>query len=502
MSKIKHPFDYLTEDDFARIEKWLNNPNPTVDSATEILGIDKDELRLKIDHRGHTKSEERLPEMGTYINASLGRETQGLLTEKGAQTRHDQKSKRLNAAALVSAALLGSTSEVRLPTILVKSNQSQNPTSNNAFSLELEIIAGLSSSRSFDLVQLDYFDEENNWERNFIAGHDLGNYLLRFMYYERSGKVAVQFEDRTTGRIVFNEIVDLAYWDGVVQPSSAIVGRIHSYSSSKLRNPVNSSLFARWYQAEALLWDVDPQSDLKALGILDQCEIENPTFSRIFATKSQIYLNQMSKFPLQSRNSSIGVADALVNSEKAVALDPWVATNHISYGLALLATNENQYAKRAFLTAERLDGSNPATLVSIAGGLAYAGETLRARQLAQRAASILNPVPRVFYDTLGTIAFADSAYEEADYYFRQGTRVALSNLTAQVAALILANREKEAFSTLQEVIDTQPPSRSEQGLSRAVLQRWRTQANYFNNEKSRRAFDDAAKLVQDTLSDQ
>ncbi len=45
MTKIKHPFDYLTEDDLSRIDEWLNHPNPTIDAAVQILGIDKIKLQ-------------------------------------------------------------------------------------------------------------------------------------------------------------------------------------------------------------------------------------------------------------------------------------------------------------------------------------------------------------------------------------------------------------------------------------------------------------------------
>jgi hypothetical protein len=44
MAEIKNPFGYLNETDYARIEYWLSNPNPDIDSAVEILGISRAEL--------------------------------------------------------------------------------------------------------------------------------------------------------------------------------------------------------------------------------------------------------------------------------------------------------------------------------------------------------------------------------------------------------------------------------------------------------------------------
>lgn len=44
MSIIKHPFDYLTDADHVRINRWLSHPNPDIKSAVEILGVDKNAL--------------------------------------------------------------------------------------------------------------------------------------------------------------------------------------------------------------------------------------------------------------------------------------------------------------------------------------------------------------------------------------------------------------------------------------------------------------------------
>ncbi len=52
MTKIKNPFDYLTEDDLARIDEWLAHPKPTVDDAVEILGLDKNKFLEFIKEKG------------------------------------------------------------------------------------------------------------------------------------------------------------------------------------------------------------------------------------------------------------------------------------------------------------------------------------------------------------------------------------------------------------------------------------------------------------------
>lgn len=49
MSKVKSPFEFLSEEDLARIEMWLANPDPTIESAAETLELDEEKLRTLYD---------------------------------------------------------------------------------------------------------------------------------------------------------------------------------------------------------------------------------------------------------------------------------------------------------------------------------------------------------------------------------------------------------------------------------------------------------------------
>ena len=52
MSRIKHPFDYLSSEDHARIERWLIHPDPTIAVAEELLGLDRELLLNFIKNSG------------------------------------------------------------------------------------------------------------------------------------------------------------------------------------------------------------------------------------------------------------------------------------------------------------------------------------------------------------------------------------------------------------------------------------------------------------------
>ena len=450
---LRHLNQISIEDGGVKAEaggRFLLKIDPALEAAHRVL------IRLYMKLGQKERAEQQLKtcerEMKLHLDAEPTQETRELVAESSSDVQSGQQSGSAHTENSSNGARRNNEDAVALPEVTILSSSLMKKGLNDAIHLREEVVSGLSSFRSFDLYQAEYFGEENAPKPTLIEGHELGTYLLRFTHDERTGKVVVQFEDRGNGRIIFNEIIDPTMWKSTASAGSQIVSRIHTYSTARLRNPSNSSVFARWCQAEALMWDFTPQSDEKAMRILDELEEASSFFSMIYAGKASIIMKQELHFPLSDKTVSDGMSNLLNLAEKAIVLDPWQAINQRVYGWASILCNLPDDANRAFRNASRLSTADPANLMSVAEGMAFSGNVEEARATAEKAFSLMSFVPRVFYEYLANIFFAAEDYENAISQIERGAGVGVGGLTTRVASLICAGREDEAeqnFSTIQ-----------------------------------------------------
>ncbi|MCV0428622.1 MAG: hypothetical protein K5905_24455 [Roseibium sp.] len=493
---LRHLNQISIEDGGVRVEaggRFLLKIDPALEAAHRVL------IRLYMKLGQKERAEQQLKtcerEMKLHLDAEPNQETRDLLLgdSNGQQSKKFGSGEREDPTIEVRR---NNEDAVSLPEVTILSSSLVKKGLNDAIHLREEVVSGLSSFRSFDLYQAEYFGEENAPKPTLIEGHELGTYLLRFTHDERTGKVVVQFEDRSNGRIIFNEIIDPSMWNSTASAGSQIVSRIHTYSTGRLRNPSNSSVFARWCQAEALLWDFTPQSDEKAMRILDELEQSSSYFSMTYAGKASIIMKQELHFPLSDKTISNGMSSLLDLAEKAIVLDPWQATNQRVYGWALILSNMPEDAKRAFRNASRLSTADPSNLMSVAEGLAFSGNVDEARATAEKAFSLLSFVPRVFYEYLANIFFAAEDYESAISQIERGAGVGVSGLTTRVAALICSGREEEAEQILQRYSEHRMSLLSSSPLGADDPEIWREKINFFQDKNAREKFDRGAAYVQ------
>ena len=474
-----------------------------IDSANEAAHKVLIRLYLKLGQR--ERAEQQLKacerEMRLHLDAEPEDETYALLDTKGPEQSEEVAFNHTVEVSPFRGYIANSEETVRLPEISIISASLSKKGLNDAVHLREEVVSGLSSFRSFDLFESEYFENEDVPKPTLVEGHDLGSYMLRFKHDDRSGKVVVQFEDRGNGQILFNEIVDMAQWQGLPAVASQIVSRIHVHATGRLRNPTHTSVFARWCQAEALLWDFTPQSDEKAMHLLDELERTNSSFSMTYAGKASIIMKKELHFPLLDGAASSGANDLLNLAEKSIMLDPWQAVNQRVYGWALILSKMPEEARRAFQNAGRLSSADPANLMSVAEGLAFSGDVNEARATAERAFSLFAFVPRVFYEYLANIYFAAEDYENAIKQIERGSGIGVSGLTTRVAALVCAGREDEAVQTLQRFSEHRASLLKSSPEVAWDPINWRKKINFFQNEKVRHDFDKGAALVQRFLLD-
>lgn len=497
---FRHLNEISVDDEGAKVEaggRFLLKMDPAFESAHRVL------IRLYLKLGQRERAEQQLQtcerEMRLHLDAEPEEETKSLLQrDDAASTRHEGL-QDTGEVKPIRGFLPNNEDIVRLPEISILSTSLSKKGLGDAVHLREEVVSGLSSFRSFDLFESQYFGDENFPMATLVKGNDLGSYLLRFRHDERSGKIAIQFEDRGSGQIVFNEIVDPAIWDGITKSASQIVSRVHSFATNRLRHPANTAVFARWCQAEALLWDFTPQSDEKAMHLLNELERTNSSFSMTYAGKASIIMKQELHFPLHNRTTSDGINGLLNVAERAIVLDPWQAVNQRVYGWALILSNMPEEARRAFHNAGRLSSADPANLMSVAEGLAFSGDVDEARVTAERAFNLFSFVPRVFYEYMANIFFAADDYENAIRQIERGAGLSIGGLTTRVASLVCAGKHDDAISILTTFADRRgellktSPELSQDPVS------WRRKVNFFQDENVRENYDKGAAMVQKFL---
>lgn len=499
---FRHLNEISVDDEGAKVEaggRFLLKMDPAFESAHRVLI----RLYLKLGQRERAEQQLRTceREMRLHLDAEPEEETKNLLQRDDAASARHEGLQDTGDVKPIRGFLPNNEDVVRLPEISILSTSLSKKGLGDAVHLREEVVSGLSSFRSFDLYESQYFGDENAPKPTLVEGQELGSYLLRFRHDERSGKIVIQFEDRSNGQIVFNEIVDFSLWEGITPVASQIVSRIHMHATARLRNPSNTAVFARWCQAEALLWDFTKQSDEKAMRLLDDLERTHGSFSMTYAGKASIIMKQELHFPLLDRTISEGENNLLNLAEKSIMLDPWQAVNQRVYGWALILSNMPEEAKRAFHNAGRLSSADPANLMSVAEGLAFSGDVNEARATAQRAFSLFAFVPRVFYEYLANIYFAAEDYESAIKQIERGAGVGISGLTTRVAALVCAGREEEALQTLNRFGEHRASLLKHSPEMANDPHNWRLKINFFQDEKVRHDFDKGAALVQRFLFD-
>jgi len=492
-SAFQHLDQISTDDGGVKVEaggRFLLKIDPANEAAHRVLiRLYK---KLGQQERAEQQYQACVREMRLHLDVEPDPETRALLAE--IVVSPEKTSAQPPAEA--SSSLLNSEAVIRLPEVSILSAALTDPKLADAQNLKEEIVAGLSSFRSFDLYQGDYFGEENLPAPTLVKGHDLGSYLLRFRHNERGGKVAIQFEDRTDGRIVFNEIVDLNQWDSLQAAASQTISRIHLFTMEKLRNPVNDAAFARWCQAEALMWDFDPQSDRKALQLLSDLESRHNNFSMIFSAKALINMKQLIHYPIEDREIGLAMDDILSLSEHAVLLDPWQPLNQRAYGWTLIQAKMSDQARRAFLQAGRLNSVDPANLMSVAEGLAFAGDIELAKRNAETAMALFTSVPRVFYEYYSNVFFAAEDYETAAQFVERASYTSMSGLTTRIAALLCAGKRDEAVQVLERVSEKYTDILKNASIAQDNPNEWAKNVNLFQDPKTRMNYEQGVTLVK------
>lgn len=388
---------------------------------------------------------------------------------------------------------------IRLPKIAIASIAVQKKGDAKARALRDEIVNGLSSYQYFDLYQADYEEPGGVSALARLDDGELGSYLLRFRTECELEKVYLQFEDRQSGKILFHDVVDLSEWSTSCEARPLAfhsVNRIHSQVLHRLRNPRNTAPFAKWCQAEAMLWEFSRAADEKALRILNDLELQCPQFSLTYAGKASIEMKQLLYYAVKNASDVPRIEEAVMLAEKAVTLDPWQSINQRLFGWALVLSGATEDAGNAFSEASRLNPMDPSNLMSVAEGLAALGRYQEAVKYAEKALSTFTFPPRIVNEYMANIYFAAGDYERAIQFGERAPLGSLISLATRVSALMCVGRESEARSVLQLYKGKYENLLSSDLFAEINDASWDQRINIFQDPRVRHNYQVGASLVR------
>lgn len=480
--------------------RFLLHMDPALESAHQVL------IRLYLARDQKERAAEQLKvcerELRAGLDADPDPETYRLL-EAESESRRVGGDNRLSPVGLSVAQPETATGEIRLPEVSVLSLSLNNSEDVIAKALRDEIVGGLSSYRAFELRQAEYETDEAASSVVRADGGELGSYLLRFRQDPATNRIYIQFEDRDSGQIVFNEIVDLEMCQesGAVQSTAfQTVSRIQTHALQKLRRPSARTPFAQWCQAEALLWEFSSSSDEKALKILDSLEQNHANFSMAYAGKAAVKMKRLLYYPNRLTSSVEHFDEILQVAEKGVNLDPWQPINQRIYGWALVQSGFTEDACRAFKQAEKLNPIDPNNLMSVAEGLAFSGDVAASRRIAERAFSLFPVVPRIFYEYLANVHFAAEDYAAVENFIQRAPAGSVFGLTTRVAALSCTGRDAEAMEVLRTFGNRFDGIVDRTALEDPGQSSWYQRINFFQDSKTRANYQRGAELVRKYLT--
>ncbi len=222
-------------------------------------------------------------------------------------------------------------------------------------------------------------------------------YFLRISLHGRDDSIIVGLRliDQSDGRLIWSER-RTATLDGMVAlhrtvlRNLAVALNVH-LSAPRLQSAIDAAgpmgrRYELWMQAQALMGEWRPASEMRAEAILRDLIAAAPGFAPAMVLLAQILHARPIVFPGQRRLPE-HLAESLELTARAVALDPLDCRTHLCRAWSHAIAGTHAAAVSHLELALDLNENDPWTIISAAIGFAFAGETERARDLVAQARS-------------------------------------------------------------------------------------------------------------------
>ena len=338
------------------------------------------------------------------------------------------------------------------PTLAIARFRSQTPNAGLiATGFRSELIANLSKFRQFTVVETAE-DGTSKPEVDYILGAectDAGN----------SANLFATLTDPGTNRVVWSESLSLSLANWLALQKQ-LVGRIastleiylsHDRLSRALQHlPEDLGVYDMWLRGENLLTHWSPTSEDEAERLFEVAIAADPSFAPAHASLASICNSRQFIRP----GNVIGPAAAsraLELAQRAVALDPLDARNHLVVAWSTAMAGHFEQAELHYELAAELNPNSQKTLVSAALGLAFAGRIEPSLQLIERAMALSPIVLNYQWSHMATIRYLAGDLEGAVECSDRSQNAIIDTMGWKAAALLKLGRVDQARSSLSQL---------------------------------------------------
>lgn len=453
-------------------------------------------IRLYTSQGRSEKAEAQYKSCVKEMTAALGREpseeTRSLLKTPASKTETISKPVRTEKVS----------DKIRFPTILISNNGIEGDTDTRALSVRDGIVSGLSSLRSFELHEASSIDIHQA-NAPILMNSGLQQYALRFRHDPIMDCLTVSLENKGDGLVIFQERMDLssdADRKRILDSIQLMTSRIHDQVSTdaKLHHP--DTPFALWRVAEDLLWQYDLNADRQALELIDKIEHRHSDFSLTYSARSSIMLKHLNHYP-KLDGGLPDLKEIQLESQKSIDLDPWHSQNRRMFGWSQIGLENWDDARSTFMIALNLSPLDPMNMISVAKGLAVAGDTDTAMRYADKTLSNMTVVPKVVYDYLGNIHFAAGNFDKAATFLEKSPEHSISSLITRAAALNSTGQTEELEKTLKVLSRTGHRSFGTEILGQPdLIYNWLAQRHGFANPLATHSFKAILRMAAERMT--
>lgn len=447
-------------------------------------------------------AEQGSPEKAKNQYDNCSREMRKLLgKDPSVQTREMLEVKSKNEFQRMIARI-GTSKGIEFPTILISDASFGNDLDARAQSVREGIVSGLSSFKSLNIHETSSTNVPNS-EIPALLSHDQGAYALRFRYDPFMECMNIRLEDKADGLIIFSDFVDLANDVDRNRISHAIQmmsNRIHdgTIKEAKKKNPL--SPFAFWHETLDLLLKFRNDTDIEAMSVLDEISAIHTDFSPAYSAKASVYLKRNMVYPHLGEDQ-LGYTKAQQLLKKSITLDPWSSVSLRGMGWAHIAKEEWAEATHVFKQALETSPLDPFNAISVAEGLAIAGETGIALKISDKALQTSINTPELLYSYVGNIHLAAGNYARANDYLKRSPKHNISALVALLTAQTAGGMNDEVPETKKLINKASSENFGTEltGKADQVLNWWQKRFG-FANPSTNRAFKAVLPTVAEVMT--
>lgn len=242
--------------------------------------------------------------------------------------------------------------------------------------------------------------------------------MLRPVYALGRYHMFVDVQNGSDGQLMWSEVIDQpeTEWEAKARVLlSNIANALSVVVSDKSLSDSGSAIYDRWLRAQALLDAWSPQTEGKALSMLEDITRDAPRFGAAHAELAGALNVRHVLLPGTFQTEEVKQR-ALHHAIMAVSIDPLDTRAHRVVAWCYCHKREFGLAEFHFEQSLNLNRSNPMTLASCALGFAFAGNPARAGDLITEAkthSAVMEPFHLIYMAAVDYLRgdFAQSAEE-------------------------------------------------------------------------------------------